>query len=397
MSRRVPRLPGSVYLLAVTSFFADVSTEMLYPVLPLFLTEELRAPRTAVGIVEGVAEATQNVVQGGSGWIADRMRRNKPIAVAGYALAALAKPTIGLATAWPSVLASRFGDRLGAGLRSAPRDALIAGSVDDARRGAAFGLEGVGDNLGAVVGPLLAAGLLYLLDVPLRSIFLLAFVPAALAVVLIASVRETGPERPAPRTRVALSALPPAYRRYLVPVAVFGLGNVSSAFIVLKAAEVGVPAELVILVYAGYNLAAALASYPAGRLSDAWGRARVMLATLALFVLAFGGLAVATNGVLVAVLFALYGVHRGAVRAAGKALAVDLAPVELRASSVGLYSAVLGLTAFVASAAAGVLWDRVGSATMFALAAGIGLVATLLFALLVPLRAAGSGAPSARR
>ena len=380
-------LPRAVYLLAVTSFSADVSTEMLYPVLPLFLTQELGAPRTVVGVVEGVAEATQNIVQGGSGWLADRIGRNKPVAVVGYALAALAKPTIGLATAWPSVLASRFADRLGTGIRSAPRDALIAGAAPRERRGAAFGLEGIGDNMGAVVGPLVAVALLYLVHLPLRAIFLIAFIPGLLAVALISAVPERRATASAPRPRFELRAFPSAYWRYLAAIGVFGLGNASSAFVILKAAEVGLPAEATILVYAAYNFVAAIASYPAGQLSDVWGRKRVMVATLAIFAAAFGGLALATSGLVVAVLFALYGVHRGAVRAVGKALAVDLAPAEVRASSVGLYSSVVGLAALAAGTMAGALWDRFGSQTTFATAAALALLGTVLLALLVPARA----------
>ena len=357
---------------------------MLYPVLPLFLTLELHAPRAAVGLVEGVAEATQNIVQGGSGWLADRIGRNKPIALVGFVLAALSKPTIGLATAWPGVLASRFADRLGTGIRSAPRDALIAGAVADSRRGAAFGLEGIGDNLGAVIGPLFAAALLYLLHVDLRAIFLIAFIPGAIAVALISVVPERHPDVRTERTRFAMRALPAAYWRYLGAMAVFGLGNASSAFIILKAAEVGLPAESTILVYAGYNLVAALASFPAGDLSDSWGRKRVMLVTLALFAVAYAGLALASTGLVVAILFTVYGVHRGALRAVGKALAVDLAPRELRASGIGIYGIALGLSALVAGVGAGVLWDRFGSQTTFVVASVLAASGTLLLAVLVP-------------
>lgn len=379
------RLPTSIYLLALTSLFGDVSTEMLYPILPLFLTQDLAAPRTAVGIIEGVAEATQNIVQGGSGWLSDRIGRKKPIAIAGYVLAALAKPSIGLAAAWPGVLASRFVDRLGTGVRSAPRDALIASSIDEKRRGAAFGLEGIGDNLGAVIGPLLAAALLYLLHVQMRSIFLIAFIPGLIAVALITSVPEAREvdERPAGATRVDLRSLPPSYWRYLGAIAVFGVGNASSAFIILRASDVGLPAALTLLVYAGYNLVAALASYPAGRLSDAWGRKRVMVATLGVLAVTFAGLAVASTGVAVAILFALYGVHRGALRTAGKALAVDLAPATLRASGVGIYSSTLGLSALVAGAVAGVLWDRIGAAATFGWGAGCAVAGALLLVALV--------------
>src|SRR5438093_11085445 len=278
---------------------------MLYPVLPLFLTQELGARRTVVGVVEGVAEATQNIVQAGSGWLADRLGRNKPVALTGYALAALAKPTIGLATVWPHVLAGRFVDRLGTGIRSAPRDALIAGAVDQARRGAAFGLEGVGDNLGAVLGPLLAAALLYVLVVPLRSMFFIAFIPGTIAFLLVLLVRET-PRRAGARTRgLGLRALPPEYWRYLAAVAVFGVGNLSSAFAILRATDLGLPTAQTLLVYAAYNLVAALVSYPIGRLSDRLGRKRLLVAAFAMLALAFGGFATTTTDAALPQLFRL--------------------------------------------------------------------------------------------
>jgi transposase len=229
--RTAPRVPQNVVLLALTSFCADVSSEMLYPVLPLYLTQQLGAPASVVGIVEGFAEATQNVVQGLSGWVADSAQRNKPVALVGYGLAALGKPMMGLGMTWPQVLAGRLADRLGAGIRSAPRDALIAGSVQDARRGATFGLEGFGDNLGAVVGPLLAAALLLALHVDMRWIFFLAFVPGLLALLLIAVV----PERPrqargeGQSRALRLRDLPANYWKYLLCVAVFGIGNSSNA------------------------------------------------------------------------------------------------------------------------------------------------------------------------
>jgi MFS family permease len=379
---RLPKLPGAIYLLALTSLFGDISSEMLYPILPLFITRDLAAPASVVGIIEGVAEATQNIVQGGSGWLADRMGRSKPIALVGYTLAALAKPTIALAAVWPHVLASRFTDRLGTGIRSAPRDALIANAIEPQQRGAAFGLEGIGDNLGAVIGPLFAAALLYLLHVDLRAIFLIAFVPGVIAVLLITLVPEASRARGrGPRLRIA--ALPGGYWRYLAGVAVFGIGNASSAFIVLRAADTGIPAELALLVYAGYNLVAALASYPAGELSDALGRTRLMVGTLLVLAAAFAGLAVANTGWMVAVLFALYGVHRGALRAVGKALAVDLVPQGLRASALGLYSSTLGLSALVAGPVAGFLWDRAGPAATFGYGAACALLGAFLVAVLV--------------
>src|SRR5256714_1219929 len=183
-------LSANTYLLAFASLFADVSTEMLYPVLPVFLTQTLGAGAQIVGLIEGMAQAIQNIMQGFSGWLSDKLRRRKSIAVVGYVLAALSKPLIGFSTGWGGVLGARSLDRLGTGIRSAPRDALVAASADEAHRGKAFGLEGVGDNLGAFLGPLIAIALLTFLQVKLRSIFLLAVVPGLLAMLMVLLVRE---------------------------------------------------------------------------------------------------------------------------------------------------------------------------------------------------------------
>ena len=381
---RVGGLPRSVVLLALTSLFGDVSSEMLYPVLPLFITRELAAPASVVGVIEGVAQATQNIVQAGSGWLADRLGRNKPVALTGYALAALAKPTIGLATVWPHVLAGRFVDRLGTGIRSAPRDALIAGAVDSSRRGAAFGLEGVGDNLGAVLGPLLAAALLYVLVVPLRSMFFIAFIPGTIAFLLVVLVRETPRPAGARPDRLGLRALPSEYWRYLAAVAVFGVGNLSSAFAILRATDLGLPTEQTLLVYAAYNLVAALVSYPIGRLSDRFGRRRLLLAAFIVLALSFGGFAIASTGVAVALLFLLYGVYQGAFRSLGKALAVDLAPDTLRGSAVGLFGTVVGLAALVAGTVGGQLWDRAGPGATFAYGGAFAILGAALLAVVLP-------------
>ena len=373
-------------LLAFTSFCADVSSEMLYPVLPIFLTQELGAPASIVGIVEGAAEATQNIVQGLSGWYADRIRRNKPVALVGYGLAALAKPAIGLATTWPLVLAGRVADRLGTGIRSAPRDALIAGSVDESRRGAAFGFEGAGDNLGAVVGPLVAAVLLYVLQITTRSLFFLAFVPGAAAFILVSLVTEARRDseqrdRPA---RLRVLELPANYWKYLLCVAVFSIGNSSNAFIILKATSIGIPTELTVIVYAAFNFVAAAVSYPAGDLSDRWGRKRLFVAGLGVFIVAYVGFALSVNPVVVALLFIVYGAYQGVFRSVGKAFATDLVPEQARATGIGLYASTVGLGALVASAIGGQLWVLVGPAATFVYGAVFAALGGLLLLVLVP-------------
>ena len=341
-------LTRDTWLLSFASLFADISTEMLYPVLPTFLTQNLHAGGTIVGLVEGIAQGAQNVIQGVSGTLSDRMGRRKPIALAGYAVAALAKPLIGLAGAWPVALGGRLLDRLGAGTRSAPRDALVAASADEADRGKAFGLEGAGDNAGAFLGPLIALALLGFWAIPLRWIFYPLDrsgprrLPARAAGSRAADrVRRQGTDR------CRRGLMPGLYRRYLTATALFGLGNSSNAFLILQTQALGASLQATILIYAGFNLVAALVSYPAGALSDRLGRRDLLLLSFAIFLATYLGFALATNLVLIGSLFVLYGAYQGIFRAAGKALASDLVPAPLRAGGIGWYNATIGVTGLV--------------------------------------------------
>jgi len=368
-------------LLAFTSLFADISTEMLYPILPIFLTQTLHASGSVVGLVEGIAQATQNIVQGLSGWISDKLQKRKSLALTGYLLSAVSKPLIGFATAWPGVLGARFLDRFGAGFRSAPRDALIASSVAEENRGRAFGLEGFGDNLGAFLGPLLAVLLFIWFHVGIRSIFYLAIIPGLLAFLMVLLVQE----RPVPvaaksKIDVSLRQFPKSYWKYLLVTALFGIGNSSNSFLILQTKDIGASFEATILIYAGFNLVAALISYPAGSLSDRWGRKSVLLMSFIIFFIAYLGFARARSAVLIAALFVFYGLFQGIFRSVGKAFATDFVPAHLRASGVGWYSTTAGLLQLVASIVAGILWDRIGHAAVFyygaafAVAGGIGLL-----------------------
>jgi MFS family permease len=387
-------LTRSTLLLALSSLFADIATEMLYPVLPVFLTQILGASGSVVGLVEGVATATQNIVQGLSGALSDHLKRRKPIALAGYLIAALAKPLIGLSPAWPLLLGARAMDRFGTGVRSAPRDALVAASADAEHRGKAFGLEGAGDNLGAFLGPMLAVLLLTLRPGALRPIFLLAVIPALLAMVMVLLVKEgpapaaakAGIDAPRPR-------LPKAYRRYLAVSALFGLGNSSNAFLILRTRELGASLQTTILIYAGFNLAAALASYPAGALSDRLGRRNILALAFAVFCVSYLGFALCRGGLAIGALFLLYGLFQGMFRAVGKSLASDLAPAALHASGLGWYGAVIGLSGLIASLVAGLLWDRAGHAAVFLYGALFALLGTTALLAFVP--ADGREAPTA--
>lgn len=360
-------LTRNTFLLALASFFSDSATEMLHPVLPIFLTQVLAAPATVVGLVEGVAEGTQNIIQGFSGWIADKTQKRKKLALLGYGLAAVSKPFIGIAVSWPQVLIARFSDRFGTGIRSAPRDALIAASADDAHRGKAFGLEGAGDNLGAVMGPLLAVFLIFSLKIDLRLIFYLAFIPAVISFLMILFVSEKSNQTyQQQKTKIKFGNFPKQFWLYLFIVGLFGIGNSSNAFLILRTKEIGIGTELTILIYAAFNFVAAAVSLPAGTLSDKLGRKNILILALIIFTLTYLGFATSKNLHLVAFLFIFYGVYQGIARAVGKAMAADLTPPQMRATGIGLYSTVIGLTTFAASLVGGTLWDKINpSATFF--------------------------------
>jgi MFS family permease len=378
-------LSRNTFLLASASLFADISSEMLYPILPIFLTQTLKASGSVVGLVEGVAEATQNIVQGFSGSLSDKLQRRKPIALVGYLLAAVAKPLMGVATAWQGVLGGRFLDRLGTGTRSAPRDALIASSANEASRGRAFGLEGVGDNAGAFLGPLLAVLLLIVWHLDIHLIFYLAVVPGLLAFLMVLLVEE----RPVAVTAkakidVGLRRFPKAYWKYMLATALFGIGNSSNAFLILQTKDMGASLTTTILIYAAFNLVAALISYPAGFLSDRLGRRNILVLAFAIFLITYLGFALIQNVAVIGLLFVLYGLYQGIFRSVGKALASDYVPQQLRASGVGWYNTIVGLSGLVASLVAGWLWDQLGHTTVFFFGAAFAVVGGIALLILVP-------------
>lgn len=384
LERYFAGLSRNTFLLTFASFFADVSTEMLYPVLPVFLTQTLGASGSIVGLVDGFAQATQNIVQGFSGALSDKLQKRKPVALIGYFLAALGKPLMGLSTVWHGVLGARLLDRLGSGIRSSPRDALIASSVNERDRGRAFGLEGVGDNAGAFIGPLLAVLLLHSFDVGIRTIFYVALVPGLLAFLMVLFVSER-PISVASKSKVDITLwqFPKKYWKYLLVTALFGIGNSTNAFLILQTQAIGVSLESTILIYAAFNLVAALISYPAGSLSDQWGRRNILLASYVVFFVAYLGFAVTRNVFVIAALFIIYGLYQGVFRAVGKALASDLVPEQLRASGNGWYNSTVGILQLVSSVVAGLLWDHIGHAAVFHFGAAFAVIGSIGLLLLV--------------
>ena len=380
----IPGIKRPVFILAIVSFFTDISSEMIYPLVPLFLTSVLGAPLAAVGLIEGFAEGTSSVLKTASGWLSDRLRVRKPLVILGYALSAMAKPLLAAAYVWPTVLGVRFLDRTGKGLRTAPRDALVADATPVHLRGRAFGFHRGADTLGAVVGPAMALGLLAALNENFRLIFLLALAPAALGVALLALVRERRPPAEgAGEGRVPLRELGTGFYLFLVVSLVFALGNSSDAFLLLRSKDLGLSNSEVVLTYMAFNAVYAALALPAGIASDRLGRRNVIGLGFLVFALVYLGFALAGGGALVWPLFAVYGLYMALTEGVGRAFVVDLVPSQRRATALGLYQGVLGGMILLSSVIAGLMWDHIGPAAPFFLggataAAGFALLLAML-------------------
>jgi MFS family permease len=381
----VKRIPKNVRVLSAVSFFQDAASELLYPVMPLFITVTLGAPPSVLGLIEGVAEGTASVGKALSGRLADRYRR-KPLVAIGYGISSLSKPIIGLAQGWGLVLGARFTDRVGKGIRTSPRDALIAADTPSELRGAAFGFHRAADTAGAVVGPLIGLGLYELLDHKLRPLFFVAFVPAAISVALIAFVREhpPDPEQVAKARREPLlparGLLPQRYWRVVALVGVFGLVNFSDAFIILRASDLGLGFVSIVLAYVLYNVVYAGLSYPAGALSDRVPRRYVFAAGLAIFAVAYIGLGLADSSSWVWVLLPLYGAYTALTDGVAKAWIADLLPAPVMGTGLGLFQGITGGCALVAGIWAGFAWGHDGS-TPLVIAGSVAAVVAVAVAL----------------
>lgn len=380
MLQAIRNMPRTVWLIGLISLINDSASDMLYPLIPLYLASVLMAGPRALGLIEGIAEATASLLKLFSGVIVDHTGRAKPWIVFGYGLAGLGRPLIAFVTSWPWLLVIRFTDRVGKGLRSSPRDALLAASVPADRRGLAFGLHRAMDNAGAVIGPLLAA-LLLAAQVPLHDIFLWSIVPAGLCLALAFALREPQAALPAAPTAFdwRLRDMPPLFKRYLIVIALFTLGNSSNMFLLLRARELGVADAQIPLLWAAVSVVAMLFSAPLSALSDHCGRKHLLVggyAAYGVFYLALG--AQAGNTALLFALFGFYGLFLAATEGVEKALVADLAPAERRGTAFGWFNLTAGAMLLPASLIFGGLWQAVSSATAFGFSAACALLAGLL-------------------
>lgn len=374
------RLPSTVIALGAVSLLTDLSSEMIYPLLPVFLSTVLGAGPLAIGAIEGAAESTAALLKLVSGWWSDRLPRRKPLVVLGYGLASVARPLVGLAQGVGQVLVIRLTDRVGKGIRSAPRDALIADAVDASQRGRAFGFHRAADHTGAVAGPVVAYALLTWGGVSLRTVFLLAAIPALAALVmLLVGVRESRRDVPpgARKARLALDGLDRRFWVYLSVLLVFTLGNSTDALLILRANELGVPAALVPLLWAMLHVVKALSSTPGGILSDRVGRRPLIIGGWLVYAAVYGGFAFATAAWHAWALFIVYGLYFGMTEGVEKALVADLVPAHVRGAAFGWYNLTIGVAAFPASLIIGGLWQTFGPVVAFLTGAALALVAAL--------------------
>jgi MFS family permease len=371
----------NVFVLGITSLLTDLSSEVIYPLVPLFLTSVLGAPLSIVGLIEGIAESTASILKVVSGWLSDRMHRRRTLTVAGYGISALAKPLMAAAFSWPLVLLLRFADRFGKGVRTAPRDALITDSSRTAQRGRAFGFHRAMDTAGATLGSLLALLALALVGERYRIIFLLSAVPAALGVACLFLIRER--KHGAVTTHDGglhpTAVLSRRFKFFLLASVIFAVGNSSDAFLILRARDLGLSALAAVAAYVVFNLVYAALSMSAGTLSDRIGRKKIIAAGFLVFSLVYLGLAVASGTALVWPLFALYGLYMAMTEGITKAFTADMAPPQKRGTTLGTYYTITGVVAFPSSLLAGILWDAFGAPAPFYVGAAAALLAMVVF------------------
>ena len=391
-----PGLPRPVWLLGWASLFTDAATEMIYPLLPIYLSRVLGAGAMSLGVIEGVAEGVNSLFKILSGRLSDRWSRRKPIVIAGYAISSAARPFIALTMSWVQVLAIRVLDRTGKGIRGAPRDAMLAEFATSGMRGRVFGFHRAMDHAGAVIGPLIATAFLFVMPGQYRLLFACTAIPGALAVWMLFRVpeerrsRQVGAENvsdgPAPSREVTTSKLPARFYGLLGILLLFSLANSADAFLLLRLSEAIGEDVYIPLLWSLLHIVKASLSIYGGALSDRVGRKAVIVAGWSVYSLVYLGFAFSTSATALVTWFLIYGVYFGLAEGTEKALVADLAPSAQRGTAFGFYNAALGVGTLLASVLFGVLYERFGPATAFGTGVGFAVAATLLL-LTLPVRA----------
>lgn len=390
-------IPKNAFVLGAASLLNDIASEMIAPLLPIFLTVTLGAGPAALGLVEGVAEATSSVLKIVSGYISDRLGKRKGIVLAGYGIAAIARSLIAAATSWLHVLALRFADRVGKGIRAAPRDALLADSAKETVRGKVFGFHRALDHAGAVIGPLFAFLLIREWNFGYRPIFFIALIPGLLSALCVAAfvkerVDKIPPDPPLkkggkpvfpPLLKGGMGGFDKRFTRYLIVLFIFTLGNASDAFLILRAVDAGIPKSLIPILWAGFNFVKFVVSTPGGSLSDRIGRRPVIVSGWFVYAIIYAVFAVASTPIHIALIFAGYGIYYGLTEGAERAFVADLVPANVRATAFGLYNAVIGVAALPASVIFGLIWKYAGMQTAFFWSVVLATVASLGLVLFV--------------
>ncbi|NTU74673.1 MAG: MFS transporter [Anaerolineaceae bacterium] len=392
-------LPRNVWAVSFASFFMDISSEMVINILPLFLNNVLGVKTNIIGLIEGVAEATASILKLFSGWLSDKVGGRKWIAVAGYGISAICKPFFYFANSWGMVAGVRWADRIGKGIRTAPRDALITDSVSKEKRGMAFGFNRAADTAGAMIGILIAILVVWLAQAggvdlsasTFRTIVLISIIPAFLAVLsLIIGAKDVPVTSVRAAPKFAFRSLGKPFMVFMIIVGIFDLGNSSDAFLVLRAQEQGLSVIGILVMLAVFNLVYTVISLPAGKLSDRIGRKRLIVGGWLVYAAIYFGFALANSGTQIFILYVVYGLYYGLAYGTAKAMVADLVPENLRGTAFGTYNAVLGILDFPASLIAGILWQGVGSwagfgsSAPFLFGASLALLAAILMMLWKP-------------
>jgi MFS family permease len=376
----------NVFFAGVVSFFMDVSSEMIYPLIPLFLSNILGINKSVIGLIEGIAESTASLLKVFSGWFSDRIGNRKWLMAAGYGISTLSRPIVALATGWHHVMVSRFMDRFGKGVRTAPRDAIIAESTEKTHLGRAFGFHRSMDTLGAVVGPALAFLLLGIFSNNYRSVFWLSMIPGLIAVLLIIffitekkKVYIAHSERP----KLTIKHFDWKFKFFVLIATLFAIGNSSDVFLILRAQQIGIPIVMIPIVYLLFNLVYSLSAIPAGIAADRFGRKRVILVGFVLFAILYYGFAAAKDTTAIWVLFAFYGLFMGLTEGIQKAFLATIIPPDFKATAFGVYNTAVGFAMFPASLIGGWLWDNISPSATFYYGSITASLSAMLFVIFI--------------